>query len=94
MFSMERYATARISEEVDPMIQFFMWVCIDMLPCETDYLQVFDLIAVPEGLKVIHTQEIPKYKREFLIPCAKPLSGKIFIIDDGEYATMLFADEY
>ena len=94
MFSRRRYITARVSRELDSITQFFLWSCIDMLPVKADYLQVFQLAAVPNGLKVIHTQEIPEYKKEYLIPCQKPLSAKIFVIDDGQYATMLFADEY
>ena len=94
MFSRRRYITARVSREEDPITQFFLWSCIDMLPVKADYLQVFELDAVQNGLKVIHTQGIPEYKKEYLIPCKKPLSAKIFIIDDGQYATMLFADEY
>ena len=74
--------------------QFFLWSCIDMLPVKTDYLQVFELVAVPNGLKVIHKQEIPEYKKEYLIPCEQALTAKIFVIDDGKHATMLFADEY
>ena len=94
MFSRRRYVTVRINREIDPITQFFLWSCIDMLPVKTDYLQVFDLVAVPNGMKVIHTQEVPEYKKEYLIPCRKPLSVKIFVIDDGKHATMLFADEY
>ena len=94
MFSKKRYVTAQVSREVDPITQFFLWSCIDMLPVKADYLQVFELIAVSNGLKVIHFQEVPEYKREYLIPCRKPISAKIFVIDDGKHVTMLFAEEY
>ena len=94
MFSRRRCVTARVSREMDPITQFFLWSCIDMLTVKADYLQIFELVAVPNGLKVIHSQEVPEYKKEYLIPCKKPLSAKIFVIDDGQYATMLFADEY
>ncbi len=94
MFSMKRYVTARISDEVPFMLQLFMWACIDMLGDEADYLQVFDLTATPEGQRIVHIQEQPEYRAEYLMKCDKPLSAKIFVIDDGEYATMLFAEEY
>ena len=94
MFSRKRYVTARVKREVDPITQFFMWSCIDMLPVEADYLQVFELTVVPDGLRVVHSQENPRYQKEYIIPCRKPLSGKIFVIDDGTHATMLFANEY
>lgn len=94
MFSRNRYVTARVSDEVPFVLQLFMWSCIDMLGNEADYLQVFEFTAAPEGQRIIHTQEQPEYRQEYLIKCDKPLSAKIFVIDDGEYATMLFAEEY
>ena len=94
MFSHNRYVTVRVSNEVDPITRFFMWTCIDMLAVEADYLQVFELVTAPEGQKIVHTQEQPPYCKEYLIPCNKPIFAKIFVIDDGTYATMLFAEEY
>ena len=44
MFSRNRYATARVSEEVPFELQLFMWMCIDGLGSEPDYLQVFELM--------------------------------------------------
>ena len=94
MFPLKRYVTARIADEVPITLQMFMWACIDMLEIEADYLQVFELTATPEGQRIVHKQEQPPYRKEYLVPCAKPLSAKIFVIDDGKYATMLFAEEY
>ena len=93
MFSLNRYATARVSEEIPLDLQVFMWACIDMLHDE-DYLQVFELTATPEVQRIVHIQEQPEYREEYLIQSDKPLSAKIFVIDDVEYATMLFAEEY
>ena len=94
MFSRNRYVTARVSEEVPFELQLFMWMCLDMLGDEADYLHVFELTATPEGQRIVHTQEQPEYRQEYLIKCDKPLSAKIFVIADVEYATMLFAEEY
>lgn len=94
MFSRNRYATVRICEEAPFILQMFMWACIEMLQEKTDYLQVFELSATLEGQRIVHKQEQPPYRKEYLIQCVKPLSAKIFVIDDGEYATMLFAEEY
>ena len=94
MFPINRYATAEICKMVSPMLQAFMWMCIDFLNIDVDYLQVFELSEEQELQKIVHKQEVPEYSKEYLIPCQKPLSAKIFVIDDGEYATMLFADEY
>ena len=44
---------------------------------------------------ITHSQEQPKYGRVYYIPTmGNGVTGKIYIIDDGEYATMLWADEY
>ncbi len=94
MFSRNRYVTARVSDEVPFPLQMFMWTCIDMLEIEADYLQIFELVATTEGQRIVHTQEQPEYRREYFIKRDKPLSAKIFVIDDVEYATMLFAEEY
>ena len=94
MFPMKRYVTARIADEVPVTLQLFMWACIDMLEVEADYLQVFDLTATSEGQRIAHIQEQPEYRKKYLMKCDKPLSAKIFVIDDGEYATMLFTKDY
>lgn len=94
MFSCNRYVTSKVAEEVPLIFQLFMWACIDMLEIEADYLQIFELTATAEGQKIVHKQEQLPYRKDYLIPCAKPLSTKIFVIDDGEHATMLFAEEY
>ena len=94
MFSRNRYATARVCSEVPLILQLFMWTCIDTLQEEQDYLQVFELATVPEGQIIIHIQEQPQYREKYLMPCVKPLTAKIFVIDDGDYATMMFAEEY
>ena len=94
MFPIKRYATAQICKTVSPWLQSFMWRCIDQLSIDADYLQVFELSEDHGMQKIIHKQEIPEYSKEYLISCAKPLSAKIFVINDGEYATMLFANEY
>ena len=94
MFPTTRYATAQICEKVPPLLQAFMWMCIDSLEGEADYLQVFEL-SEEQGLqKIVHMQEVPEYRQAYLVASTNPLSGKIFVINDDEYATMLFAEEY
>ncbi len=98
-----RYMTRGISEEVPLKIQIILWSMVDALRKvkKLDYLQVFELETIgnqEEGslVQVItHSQEQPKYGRVYYIPILDDgVAGKIYIIDDGEYATMLWADEY
>ena len=95
MFPSNRYATANIMREVPLGLQIFLWQCVDSIPIDTDYLQIFRL-SKAEGLqKIIHEQECPPYKKEYLFaPLFPPVEAKIYVINDEAHATMLFAYEY
>ena len=101
----KRYETKRISEEIDILYRFIIWSLIDTLKeqMKLDYLQVFELVTECEhtsltpknyNLKLVHRQEKPYYKKEYIMPVRSVIDAKIFVIDDGEQITMLFADEY
>jgi len=51
-FKNKRFITKGIAENVNPLLQIFMWECIDGLKVPKDYLQVFEL-TVEEGKKKI-----------------------------------------
>lgn len=73
-----------------------MWQCIEDMPQPKDYLQVFECTLEGKKQKIIHSQEEPEYKREYLLNLTDTpiFIGKIFVIDDGEHSTMLLASEY
>ena len=66
-----------------------------------DYLQIFRF-SKRKGEEnewkqvIIHEQEVPKYKAEYEFACVDGnyVEGKVYVIDDGAYATMLWAEEY
>lgn len=94
-FENKRFATKGVAEQVSPLLQIFMWRCIDDMPAPKDYLQVFKLSIEDGKQKVIHIQEQPEYKAEYLFSIDTPLFvGKIYVIDDETYSTMLLAEEY
>ena len=75
--------------------QYFMWECIDNLPPPKDWLQVFALSAREGKTRVTHTQEVPAYKREYLLDVNTPVFVyKVFVVDDGTDSTMMLAEEY
>ena len=78
---------------VSPLLQLFMWHCIDAMPPPKDYLQIFKLSAENRKVRIKHIQEESEYNREYLID-APVLVGKIFVIDDETHSTMLLAEEY
>ena len=100
MFDNKRFITSGVSNKIPPITQLLMWNAIDEAKKKTelDYLQVFDLSAnTKDGLimqKVIHHQEKPQYKDCFYLMCDKPISAKVFCIDDGDHSTMLLSKEY
>lgn len=95
MFSSKRFLTKGVCENVNLLLQIFMWQCIDSLHEPKDYLQIFSLSKEDGKQKIIHTQEVPAYRREYLIDSGAPFFvGKIYVIDDGIYSTMLLSSEY
>lgn len=94
-FKNQRVITKGVAEKVNPLLQSFMWQCIDDMPMPKDYLQVFDCSVFAKRLRIIHSQEVPEYQREYLFLADAPFFvGKIFVIDDETHSTMILAEEY
>ncbi len=94
MFNNQRYLTKGVQLEIPIELQLFMWSCIDRLPPERDYLQVFNLSKIGNLQRISHSSEQPEYHMEYLIPCDNPVIAKVYIIDSEDYSTMLLASEY
>ena len=104
MFNKEkRYVTGGIDERVPQELQRLIWTSVDMRVLlakeKTDYLQVFTFKKIDgEMLALHHEQEQPpllnvhytNYRPEY----EEILNEKIYVIDDGDHSTMLFAYEY
>ena len=67
MFSNQRYITRGVIAEIPLELQLFMWDCIDTLPAERDYFQVFQLSSVNGFQKVKHFSEQPEYEKEYIL---------------------------
>lgn len=93
MFNNQRYLTKGVQSEIPAELQFFMWECIKLVP-EPDYLQIFRLESFGTMQRITHEQEQPEYHMEYLIPCDKPVTAKVYVIDSETYSTMLLAEEY
>ena len=94
MFDNNRYLTCGIDSKIPLDLQLFMWECVDQLPPKRDYLQVFDLEQVGTMQSITHRSEEPEYRKVYLLPSEKPITEKLYIIDDGDHSTMLLASEY
>ena len=94
-FKNDRFITKGVDFAVNPLLQLFMWHLIDAMPPPKDYLQVFKLAKENGKQKITHIQENPEYKREYLLNSDAPFFvGKIYVIDNDKYSTMLLAEEY
>lgn len=95
-----RYVTRGINEELPYDIQVLLWRLIDKTKkegYELDYLQIFEINQGNNGtFEIMHRQEEPEFKHEYVYSSGKLLvtKSKVWVIDSGEYQTMLFPREY
>ncbi|WP_343102057.1 DUF960 family protein [Romboutsia sp. MSSM.1001216sp_RTP31141st1_G3_RTP31141_220114] len=96
MFSKQRYLTREVAEKVPVEIQLLMWNMIEELKVKKDYLQVFQLKEQGQQmLGIKHKQEIPEFTQTILIKnIGIKKEMKIYVIDSGDYSTMMFSHEY
>lgn len=97
MFKKEnRYMTRNIVEEIPVEINILLWNLIDKLNIEKDYLQIFELNPIEEGIvEIIHKQEVPEYEASIYIHNELIKENKkIYAIDSVEYSTLMFSYEY
>ena len=95
MFKNQRYATRGVNARIPLITQIMMWGMIDSLQeVEPDYLQIFRLSVENGKQKIVHEQEQPEYRKEYLLKEVEPVNEKVYVIDSEEYSTMLLAEEY
>ena len=103
MFNKEnRYVTCGINTEMPLLLQLYLWNCIDeqiKSKKKVDYLQVFRFrLGENNTLTIEHTQEQPNRKTIYTFPYSvdfrELINRKVFVIDDIDHSTMLWADEY
>ena len=97
LFTNARYITRGISCSLHPCLMSFIWDKVDALPDERDYLQVFDLYEENGKQMIRHRAAEPEHCTEYEFPYQLPsgiVENKVYVIDDGDHSTMLYADEY
>ncbi|MBR4319661.1 MAG: DUF960 domain-containing protein [Oscillospiraceae bacterium] len=90
-----RYLTRGVDNTIPLDVQLCMWNIIDRLAEPKDYLQLFHL-SITDGMQVIHhTTEQPLIDKTYTMTTfARPVTAKVYVIDSGEYCTMLLSEEY
>lgn len=94
MFKSQRYVTRGVSDSISQLIQTFIWNCIERLPENCDYLQVFQLDPFGGMQQIRHTSEQPEHQMLYMLPTDEPVCAKVYVIDSDDYSTMLLAEEY
>ena len=96
-----RYVTRGVNEEVDIRLQLMIWSMLDKLKdegnVELDYLQVFKIRKEENKIVISQSQEVPEYSYTYEIELEDIQIDdeiKVYVIDSGEYSTMLFPSEY
>ena len=67
MFQNKRFLTRGVQAELPVELQLFLWNCIDQLPEERDYFQVFKLDVANGKQHIHHFSEQPEYSKEYMI---------------------------
>jgi hypothetical protein len=102
-FESQRYVTRGINDTVTPELQLIIWALLDgqiRSGLSMDYLQVFDLTMESLGRQkvqgITQSQEQPERTKHSRFPSNDdPQQGiTVWIIDSGEYVTMLLPSEY
>ena len=96
-----RYVTRGVNEEVDIRLQLMIWSMLDKLKdegnVELDYLQVFRIRKEGNKIVINQSKEVPEYLCTYEIEIEDiQIEGeiKVYVIDSGEYSTMLSPSEY
>ncbi|MDE6303123.1 MAG: DUF960 domain-containing protein [Clostridia bacterium] len=97
-----RLMTCGIAERLPNDISALLWSSVDTqlgVGLEMDYLQVFKFKKVDDlVLAIYHEQEEPERKTviytDYKAEYDALLTETVYIIDDGDHSTILFATEY
>jgi len=76
MFNNSRYLTSGVVSTIPLELQLFLWNCVDELPTERDYLQVFNLEPFGKMQRITHTSENPSTKWNTSYPQIHRLQSK------------------
>lgn len=97
MCDKNKYTTKEINEKISLIHVMLMFELVHDMNIKKDYLQIFKLFVDNENknLQIVeHSQEQPYYTRLHKFITLNPVEAKIYVVDDGEYSVMMFADEY
>lgn len=89
-----RYITTNAETRIPKETQLIMWFMLDRMEIEKDYLQIFSLSIKDKQQHILHSQEQPPWSEEILFQSNTPVKEKVYIIKEGDYETMMLAEDY
>ena len=89
-----RFITANTAGRIPIETQIVMWLMLDRMKGEKDYLQIFNLKAQGDEQQIIHKQENPPWCEKLIYDTETPVTEKVYIIEYGDYEIMLLAEDY
>ena len=89
-----RYITTNADTRIPKETQLIMWFMLDRMKIEKDYLQIFSLSIKDNQQHILHSQEQPPWREEVLFESDTPVKEKVYIIKEGNYETMMLAEDY
>ena len=100
--ALEKFITKNIADNINPLLQLYLWMLVEKRIAaggDVDYLQIFELSVESKNgktmQKVLHRQEQPEYSfTSYLEGMWEPVTCKVWVIDNEEYSTMLFPEDY
>lgn len=101
-FTGTKFLTKGIREGLPEVLINYLWMLIEKLKTDKylamDYLQVFEIKPMNKygksNLSINHIQEVPPYKKIHLLENDVEVEGRVYVIDDIDRVTMLWAHEY
>ncbi|EJQ42369.1 hypothetical protein IEE_03934 [Bacillus cereus BAG5X1-1] len=94
-----RFVTKAVQNIIPLELQQFLWLIIDCRKAagdRLDYFQVFELRSDHEHQFVCNTQVSPPLQLEykFTLNSKEVINCNVWLLDNGEYTTMLLPSDY
>ena len=88
VFQNKRFLTKGVQAEIPIELQLFLWNCIDQLPEERDYFQVFVLKEIEGKQHIHHFSEQPEYSKGYTIDLANSVNQKVYVINNTNHSNI------
>lgn len=101
-FDKDKFITIGIKENLVEELQYFIFDVLERLThseMELDYLQIFNISNDKRMVKILHSQEVPPFEREYNILDEEIVDSvtddaKLYVIHSDDNILLMYASEY